>query len=129
MPETEIEIFVYHTITSTLTAWLSARFEHLRLVDTIGDIEIHHTDSGASITITPSVEDGPFTSAYIVGPHLPWPSTLDCGRDAVRALGTVIRVAPVDQEEQDIWIQLSNTHESKVAWNTAAALDHPANGD
>lgn len=87
------ECFLRHIPTPALEAWLAGRLGTLVATGRQGPIAWFRAGSGAAVTVTPNCETGPFTSVYVVGDDLPWPTDAAFARDAAAALGGVVRCA------------------------------------
>jgi hypothetical protein len=46
------------------------------------------------VIVTPNIQDGPFVGVEFNMPHIPWATAVDCGRQAARELGCVVRCEP-----------------------------------
>lgn len=87
------ECFLRTPPTTTLHDWLSTRLGPLVPTGCEGEITYFRAGSGAAVTVTPNVEGGPFTSVYVVGERLPWPTDIALARDAAAGVGAVVRCA------------------------------------
>ena len=123
----QIEVYLFNPVKSAVLAWLTSRLGDVVIVAEDDDIQVLRADTGAKITWTPGIDDGPFTSVLVVGVDLPWAEALECCRDAAQAVGAVTRCAPPNQGHRDVWFQIAGTEESLVGWDTPPHLG-PAKG-
>lgn len=114
----EIEIYLLGPARPALGGWLASRLGDIQVVDRDEDIQMLRAKNGARVTVTPGVEEGPFTSVLITGVGLPWVESQECCRDAAQAMEVVTRCAPPDQHHRDVWIQIDGAEETLVTWDT-----------
>lgn len=96
---TDRECFLREPSMRALQAWLTTRLGALRATSREGDVSFFRSAAGVAVTVTPDIEQGPFTSVYVVGgDDLPWRTDVELARDAAAALGGVVRcVLPGEQ--------------------------------
>lgn len=117
MANQEIEVFLQVADDEAIRRWLDDRLGGLDRVAAFDDVRIYRTPGDARVTITSGIEDGPFTSVYIVATEMPWQGQKECCRDAIHAIGGVARCAPSGQGHRDEWIQVSAAGEARVPWH------------
>ncbi len=113
------EIYILQPLSSDLLSWIENRFSVPKLVKEMNDIHIYHAvlkGSQASITITPSIEGGLFTSLFFSGTRLPWKTDADCARDAAQSILAVVRCVPDIAHNEDQWLEVSPRGERIVLW-------------
>lgn len=113
-----IEIYALKPDASGLIAWIVGAVGEVQLVEEADGISIYRSSTGVAVTVTPGIEDGPFTSIMFAGGEAPWPTDANCARDAARTLGTVVRCVAKPDDESDEWLQIESGREGVVAWDT-----------
>lgn len=114
----EIELYLLDPARPALVAWLASRLGDIEVVDKDEDIQMLRAKNGARVTVSPGVEEGPFTGVFMTGVGLPWAESQECCRDAARAVKVVTRCAPPDQRHRDVWMQVDGDRETLVPWDS-----------
>ncbi len=118
--KTEIEIYVRGCALEPLLAFVRSLVGPLREPHDAGAALIYATASG-SVTVTPSIEDGPFMGVCISPPPANCASDVDCARMAARELGCVVRCDPGLEfpqvpEWSDTFLEIEGAQERLVEW-------------
>lgn len=114
----DVEVYALRPELPRLLAWVSAAIGDVQLVDKTDDIRIYRPPGiEVAVTVTPEVEDGPFTSVMFAGRKLPWKSDAECARDAARHLAVLVRCTPENDMGDDIWLQVEAGGERMVPWD------------
>ena len=91
--QTAIEIYIKDCPNDRLFAWIESAVGPLGNPEEIGDATLYPSPLGPVI-ITPNIQDGPFVGVEFIMPHSPWATDVDCGRQAARELGCIVRCDP-----------------------------------
>jgi hypothetical protein len=89
----EIEIYVRDCSNEQLIAWIESAIGPLGQPEHAREAVVYPSLFGPVI-LTPGTDGGPFVSIWFNTPQSPWATDVDCGRQAARELGCIVRCSP-----------------------------------
>jgi hypothetical protein len=122
--QTDIEIYVRDCPIERIVAWLETVVGPVGKGEACGEAFAHATSIG-TVVITPQIEGGPFVGVWFPTPNSPWLTDVDCGRQAARELGCVVRCDPgqhypdVPLWASDQFLEITGGTERIVTWECA----------
>jgi hypothetical protein len=116
----EIEIYLKECPMEKLIKWQTRLFGNLEPAVEAGDAEVFQSRIGP-IIVTPVIENSEFISVWFNTPKSPWPTDVECGRQASIDLECVVRCDPGQHfpevpAESDIFLEIENKVESLIIW-------------
>jgi hypothetical protein len=120
-----LEIFVAGCLLEHIENWLAAVVGPLlESAEPIGTGMLL-TSAVGPIILTPDIGKDSFTSIYFTTPDLPWPTDVDCARQAARELGVTVRCDPGEHFPEvdplsDLFLEISSAGEERIIlWNAS----------
>ena len=117
--QNDIEIYVLDCSMPQLLTWINAAAGPLGQAQDSGDATIYPSRIGP-VVITPSTQQPPLVGVWFNTPDSPWPTDVDCARDATRSLGCIVRCDPGQHfpsvpAQAPVMLELSGTTERLVS--------------
>ena len=119
--QTGIEIYVKDCSNEQRVAWIESAFGTLGTPEDMGGMTLYASSPGP-IIISDNIEDRTFASVWFKTPQSPWKIDVDCGRQAARELGCIVRCDPGQQLPEgsptsDMFLEIKGNDERLVSRN------------
>lgn len=120
----EIEFYVRDCPSDRLLAWLESVVGRVAPVEAAGAATIYSSRIGP-VVVTFRIEGGPFVGVWFNSPDTPWATDVDCGRQAARELGCVVRCCPGEHFPEVPWwasdkfLEIACGVEQMITWECA----------
>ena len=110
----DIEIYIKDVAENALLEWLRSHFDIESGKQTI---TLTRGTEKTACLIVPDAAKGGYTSVWFKSNHTPWPTDIDCARDAHKFLNKEARCSTGSWEnEEGGWLKINQQGETKVVW-------------